>query len=165
MSALSSPPANALYRAVWRWHFFAGLFVAPFAVFLAITGAIYLWKPQYEEWRYRDLFTVPVPTGQTPLSADAQFAAARAAFPSLNPIQFVPAARPGRSAEVQFGAAMGPDKSAVFVNPYTGAVLGRIDEASRFMSTIHDLHGTLLAGTTGEILVELAATWAFVLLV
>jgi uncharacterized iron-regulated membrane protein len=158
-------PTGALYRAVWRWHFFAGLFVAPFAVFLAVTGALYLWKPQFEEWKYRDLFNVAVPTGATPLSADAQFAAARAAFPQLNPVQFVPAARPGRSTEVQFGAARGPDKVSVFVNPYTGEILGRIDDSTRPMRILHDLHGTLLAGLPGELLVELAASWAFALLV
>jgi uncharacterized iron-regulated membrane protein len=158
-------PPNALYRAVWRWHFFAGLFVAPFAIFLAITGSIYLWKPQYEEWRYRDLFTVPVPAAQAALSADAQFALARAAYPQLNPIQFIPAARPGRSAELQVGAGPGADKSSVFINPYSGAVLGKLDESSRFMTTMHDLHGTLLAGTPGQLLIELVATWAFVLLV
>ena len=163
----------ALYRAVWRWHFFAGLFVAPFAVFLAITGSLYLWKPQFEEWKYRDLFNVAVPSStdsqlstlSPQLSPDAQFAAARAAYPALNPIQFIPAPRPGRSSEVQFGARRGPDKSSVFINPYTGAVLGQIDEATRPMRILHDLHGTMLAGLPGEIIIELAASWAFVLIV
>lgn len=162
------PPAensNALYRAVWRWHFFAGLFVAPFAVFLAITGALYLWKPQFEEWKYRDLFNVTIPANTAPLSADAQFAAGRAALPTLNPSQFVPAARAGRSAEIQFGSKYGPDKVSVFVNPYTGAVLGQIDDATRPMRILHDLHGTMLAGLPGEIIIELAASWAFVLIV
>ena len=27
-----------LYRAVWRWHFYAGLYVIPFLLMLAITG-------------------------------------------------------------------------------------------------------------------------------
>ena len=158
-------PANALYRAVWRWHFFAGLFVAPFAVFLAVTGALYLWKPQFEEWQYREFFNVPVPARALPLTADAQFAAARAAFPSLNPTQFVPAPRPGRAAEVQFGPSRGAGKCSVWVNPYTGAILGRIDDATRPMRQLHDLHGTLLAGRPGEILIELVASWAFVLIV
>lgn len=165
MTPAHPAPSNALYRAVWRWHFFAGLFVAPFAVFLALTGAIYLWKPQYEAWRYRDIFRVPVTAGQVALPADAQLAAARAAFPELNPLQFVPAAEPGRAAEVQFGSMRGPDRSSVFVNPYTGAVQGRIDDADRLMTTVSELHGTLLAGTPGQIVVELAATWAVVLIV
>lgn len=156
--------AGALYRAVWRWHFLAGLAVAPFVVFLALTGAIYLWKPQYEAWRYRDLFNVRAPAGATALPADAQFAAARAALPDLPPVQYVPAPAPDRSTAVNFGAASGPRMVTVFVNPYTGAVLGRIDEATRFMRIIHDLHGEMLAGTPGAIVIELAASWAFVLL-
>ena len=56
---LPSNSKGALYRTVWRWHFFANLFVAPFAIMLAITGSIYLWKPQFEEWRYRNLLNVP----------------------------------------------------------------------------------------------------------
>ena len=73
--------------------------------------------------------------------------------------------RPGRTAEVQFGSARGPDKVSGFVNPYTGAVLGRIDDATRPMRILHDLHGTLLAGTAGSVVIELAASWAFVLIV
>ena len=158
-------PASALYRAVWRWHFYAGLLVAPFVVFLAVTGALYLWRPQFEEWRYHDLFHVAVPAGARPQAPDAQFAAARAAVPTLNPVQFIPATAPDRSAEVQFGVPRGADKVSVFVNPYTAAVLGRIDDATRPMRILHDLHGTLLAGTAGSVVVELAASWACVLLV
>ncbi|WP_313769995.1 PepSY domain-containing protein [Parageobacillus genomosp. 1] len=34
--------AQSLYRAVWRWHFYAGIVFAPFVILLAITGIIYL---------------------------------------------------------------------------------------------------------------------------
>lgn len=34
--------AHSLYRAVWRWHFYAGIVFAPFVILLAITGIIYL---------------------------------------------------------------------------------------------------------------------------
>ena len=34
------------YRTVWRWHMLAGLFCLPFVAFLALTGTIYLFKPQ-----------------------------------------------------------------------------------------------------------------------
>ena len=29
---------SRLYRAVWRWHFYAGLYVIPFLLMLAVTG-------------------------------------------------------------------------------------------------------------------------------
>ena len=38
----SAENSTALYRAVWHGDFFAGLAVAPFAVSLAITGALCL---------------------------------------------------------------------------------------------------------------------------
>ncbi len=38
------------YRAVWRWHFYAGLFCVPFILWLSATGAIYLFRPQIEDW-------------------------------------------------------------------------------------------------------------------
>jgi uncharacterized iron-regulated membrane protein len=146
---------------VWRWHFFAGLFVAPFAVFLAVTGSLYLWKPQYEEWRYRELFNVPAET--QPISVDAQFASAQAALPALKPVQFTPSFRPGRTSELVGRSKEG--KTSVFVNPYTGQVVGTLREDDRLMRTLHELHGNLLAGRAGEIIVEIAASWAFVLIV
>ena len=30
--------ANRRYLTVWRWHFYAGLWVAPFLTLLAVTG-------------------------------------------------------------------------------------------------------------------------------
>ncbi len=30
--------ASKLYFLAWRWHFYAGLFVVPFLIMLAVTG-------------------------------------------------------------------------------------------------------------------------------
>lgn len=161
MKTPSLPETGALYRAVWRLHFYAGLLVAPFALFLSVTGALYLWKPQYEEWKYRDIFNVPVPARAAPLSVDEQFTLAREAFPPFRPIQFIPAFREGRASQVEFATPKG--KLSVFINPYDGEITGTIDENTRPMNILHDLHGKLLAGSAGGYLVELAASWAFVL--
>ncbi|MBK8272029.1 MAG: PepSY domain-containing protein [Sphingomonadales bacterium] len=32
--------STELYRTIWRWHFYAGLFVIPLILILATTGAI-----------------------------------------------------------------------------------------------------------------------------
>ena len=29
-----------LYRTIWRWHFYAGLFVGPFILVAALTGTL-----------------------------------------------------------------------------------------------------------------------------
>ncbi len=151
---------GALYRAVWRWHFYAGIVVAPFVIFLAITGSLYLWKPQYEAWRYRALLTVAPATGM--VSADAQFAAATATHPDATAISFAPAFAADRTSETVLALPDG-DVVSVFVNPHSGAVAGERRESQRLMTTLHDLHGTLLSGTAGQLVVELVASWALVL--
>jgi uncharacterized iron-regulated membrane protein len=54
-SSSSESPANRFYRTVWRWHFYAGLFVIPFMLILAATGLIYLFKPQLDAAMYHNL--------------------------------------------------------------------------------------------------------------
>src|SRR5688572_16506063 len=47
----------SLYRAIWRWHFFAGLLVIPFMLNLAITGSLYLFKDEIDNtvFAYRNV--------------------------------------------------------------------------------------------------------------
>jgi uncharacterized iron-regulated membrane protein len=164
-SSPAETPAGPLYRAVWRWHFYAGIVVAPFAIFLAITGAIYLWKPQYEAWRHRALLAVPAGTAVVP--ADRQLAAARAAVaPPLRAQSFQPAAGPGATAVVVFRAAGASAFSPglnVYVDPHTGQVVGQLRDDATLMTKVKNLHGSLLAGKFGKYAVELAASWALVL--
>ncbi|ATC64502.1 hypothetical protein CMV30_11365 [Nibricoccus aquaticus] len=167
--------AGALYRAAWRWHFYAGILAAPLAIFLAVTGTLYLWKPQYEAWRYRDLREVPIQTSAA--SIDDQYAAALAAYPDAKPVTFTPAFEPGRTSELvvrlsgktsaTHDAPMpiwAGERATVFINPHTATVVGTLAERDRVMNTIHDLHGELLAGKAGRVIVELGASWLFVLI-
>lgn len=157
---------GAGYRAAWRWHFYAGILVAPMAIFLALTGAIYLWQPQYEAWRYRNLLDVPA--AASTVSADVQLAAARAAVPAgFRAQSYQPPSAPGQTAQVIFKPTdnanpFGPGLT-VYINPHTGAVTGQVNDADRLMNTVRELHGSLLAGQTGKYVVELAASWALVL--
>ena len=50
--------AGRWYATVWRWHFYAGLVVAPFLLILAVTGAIYLFNTELNDIIYPDLMFV-----------------------------------------------------------------------------------------------------------
>ena len=39
---MNTAPTQASYRTLWRWHFYAGLFILPFMITLAITGGLYV---------------------------------------------------------------------------------------------------------------------------
>ena len=49
----STARSQGLYKAIWRWHFYAGLMFTPFLLILAVTGGMYLFKPQIEEKLYQ----------------------------------------------------------------------------------------------------------------
>jgi uncharacterized iron-regulated membrane protein len=147
------------YRLIWRWHFYAGLFCLPFVLWLATTGMIYLFKPQLEpllERRYAHVTQAP------PQPASAQVAAALRAVPGsvLNAYQLP--SSPEAATRVLVGH--GSELIRVFVNPSTLQVVGVVRENDRFMKVIFYLHGELLLGSGGSMVVELAASWTILML-
>lgn len=147
------------YRLIWRWHFYAGLFCLPFVLWLATTGMIYLFKPQLEPLLERRYAHVTTAAAQLP---SAQVAAALRAVPGsvLNAYQL--SSSPEAATRVLVGH--GSELIRVFVNPSTLQVLGVVRENDRFMKVIFYLHGELLLGSTGSMLVELAASWTILML-
>ncbi|MEP1080322.1 PepSY domain-containing protein [Leptolyngbya sp. PL-A3] len=71
-SSTTQSPGNRFYRTVWRWHFYAGLFVIPFMLILAITGIIYLFKPQLDAAMYRNLMFVQPGADTLPYTEQVQ---------------------------------------------------------------------------------------------
>lgn len=153
---------GALYRLVWRWHFYAALFVAPFAIMLAITGSLYLFRPQIQNVLYAKLYDVK--PAATILTADEQLHVVRAKFPDAKVMAYLVPPADTRSALFRIRTADNTQMLAA-VDPYSGKVLGTIDENKRLMKTIRELHGKLLGGKAGQAVVELAASWLMVLLV
>lgn len=149
------------YRTIWRWHFYAGLIAIPFVIWLATTGAIYLFRPQVEAWLDRPWSDLEI-TG-APASPKAQVHAALAAVPGSN-LHFYQLPTTSRSA-VQIIVGRGVDEYRVYVHPQTTRVLRSVSEDSRPMTVIFHLHGELLMGDRGSAIVELAASWAIMMIV
>lgn len=151
----------AFYRMIWRWHFYAGLFVIPFILILSLSGALYLFKPQVERWEERAYQQLPTANEVSP---NAQLDAALAAFPHSQFLSYRLPERVGDAAMIHLALADGKAMRDVFVSPQ-GKVLGSIDPERRIMAFDHRLHGQLLIGPRGSWLVELAASWAIVMVV
>jgi uncharacterized iron-regulated membrane protein len=72
---------------------------------------------------------------------------------------------PDTSAQaVQVIVGKGEREDRVYVNPANLQVLKVVDEDSRLMPTVFRLHGELLMGNKGSYIVELAASWAIVMI-
>ncbi|WP_066059657.1 PepSY-associated TM helix domain-containing protein [Robertmurraya korlensis] len=152
---------SSLYRTVWRWHFYAGIIVAPFLIILAVTGSIYLFKPQIEQVLYQDLYEV-TPLGEK-IPASQQIEEVKRLYPDAVITKYRPGENETRSSEVSL--TLQEESLTVFIDPYTGTSMGKLNDNDRIMDKIEEIHGELMIGTLGDRIVELAACWTIVLLV
>ena len=148
---------SSLYRAVWRWHFYAGLIVLPVLLWMATTGALYLYKPEVERiayggWTQRERSDAPLALGELIASVSAQ---ANGRVTSIE--------RPADpAASWRLGVEGTGGAQTAFVEPATGLVLGTVD-AGGIAETIKRLHSLTVAGPIGNTLVEIVAGWAILL--
>ena len=149
-----------LYRAVWRWHFYAGLIVLPVLLWLATTGGLYLYKPEIERAVYG-------PWTQRQYTGDA--------LPLAQMIHAVTLQAPGRITSIERPAddaaswrmtlarADGNTRT-LFVDPAFGLVMGDVAEGG-IMATVRDLHSLAITGPVGNTLIEIVAGWTILLCV
>ena len=176
--------ASRLWRSIWRTHFYAGLFAAPILVLLAVTGLVILYTEPIEQALDGDLVTVTVTAGDERVTFDDQRAAVADRYPDWDVVSVTPPKEPDRSTAF---AMTDEDGSAVnvYVDPYTGEVLGRQNDGADIVGLANRLHGNLdnesvtvpvpsLAGifgdgpafadaAVGDMLVEVFAGWGLVL--
>ncbi|MBB3141911.1 PepSY-associated TM helix domain-containing protein [Halomonas organivorans] len=155
-----SNKAQDLYRAVWRWHFYAGLIVIPFLISLAVTGALYLFHDSIDRWWHADLMTVEAREVAT-VEASAQRDAALAAVDG-EAFRYVPPASATQAAEVDVTRPDG-SRVAVFVDPYDGEVTGQMPYRGTVMWLVRSLHSLSYFGTTASMVIEIVGGWAILL--
>jgi uncharacterized iron-regulated membrane protein len=156
----SNQPFSRAYRAIWRWHFYAGLIVAPFLLILSVTGAIYLFNDEIDDaLRSEQRFVAP---HAAPLPPSRLVNAALKAHPGTPTRIDLPATR-DRSAIVFVTPERG-EPLRVSVDPGTGHVLGSFVYADTLVGFADRMHGSLMLGPLGDVIVELAACWALVLI-
>jgi uncharacterized iron-regulated membrane protein len=160
-SAARKETKPSIYLTMWRWHFYAGLIFAPFILILAVTGAVYLFKPQIEQWMYRDYYDVEARHEKLP--ASQQIDNVLKQYPEAVVTAYRPGEEATRSAEVKLN--LNGESVTVFVDPYTGDLMGELNDQYRLMDRIEEFHGELMLGTVGDRIVELAACWSIILIV
>lgn len=162
MSDTTTAPSgvNKLYFAVWRWHFYAGLYVIPFLIMLAITGIVMVWftavAPEYGE-------RLGVESQSQTLSITDQANAALVIHPEGKVGQYIAPHDDMTPAIYRVDLADG--QRMIAVDPYTGAVLRDTLNGATWYALANDIHGTLLIGDLGDRLVEIAASLGLLLVI
>lgn len=151
---------NQFYFAAWRWHFYAGLYVVPFLLVLAITGLIMVYFNSVET-RFGEKHFVSAT--QTPLSIVQQANIAQDVFPQGTLTQYI---QPPTADRASLFTIKNDGKSMmVAVDPYRGTVLDTVERDSTWFYFASDIHGTLLIGDLGDRLLEIAAGLTIILIV
>ncbi|MFC4786451.1 PepSY-associated TM helix domain-containing protein [Nocardioides sp. MAHUQ-72] len=159
------PPRSrpGLFRALWRWHFYASFLVVPVLLVLASTGLVYLLRFQLEPLLHADLMRVEAPSGDiVRKSYAAQEEAVAAAHPDAT---IVSMREPeGHDGSTVFSTTLADGSTRdVFVDPYDAEVLGALDPDTTLSGYAVRLHAELMAGRWGDHLLELGACWAIVM--
>ena len=148
------------YAAVRRWHFYAGLFCLPFFCWLAVTGSVYLFRPDIEAWLDRPFENLRVDGPRAAPSAEA--GVATRAVPNSTFSRYEPPSTPTGAAQVV--VLSGEQLYRVYVHPQTLAALKVVKDDDRPMEIVSHLHGELLLGERGSMLVETAGSWGVVMI-
>lgn len=151
----------SFYRAAWRWHFYAGLYVAPFLIMLAVTGLIMLWTAVLDgrDGEYR--FSVTPGASLAPVSAQVEAASAANGGATIR--HYIAPRSAEGTALVRVDGDKGP--TVVAVNPYTAEVIESWPRRAGLYDLSSDIHGTLLIGDLGDRLIEIAASFGIVLII
>ncbi|GAF24005.1 LOW QUALITY PROTEIN: uncharacterized iron-regulated membrane protein [Bacillus sp. JCM 19047] len=154
--------SSSFYQMIWRWHFYAGVIVAPFLFILAFSGGIYLFKPQIEGFLYSEYTTIEKKeTDYLPYSAQAE--SLHMSYPDAT-ISSVKIS--DQTEATEFLVDNNGVGSSIFVNPYSGDITGIVNNEEKVTEIVKRLHSELwIAGTIGNRMVELAACWGIILLI
>jgi len=154
---------NFYYNLIWRWHFFAGIFVAPFIFIIALTGSIYLIADDIDELQFAKFLNIEA-QNKDYVKADEMVDSVIAKFPKAKKLAYILPKDNTRSALIRI---KNDDQRQllVAVNPFDAKIIGIIDFKNRFVWKVREIHGNLMLGKFGKICVELIASWALVLII
>ncbi len=170
---------SGLFRAFWRWHFYASVLVIPIFALLSVTGLVMLFKWQIDPAMH-PMMKADVPVFGSPLPLSQQEEAVRAAFPDGT----ITAVQMGADDRATFFTVATDDGDRnVYVDQYDGRVNGSIDPRSLLSNIATEVHGMIVfgefsdaelftdpitgepftRGSIGDRIIELGACWAIVM--
>lgn len=169
MPSTAPPPSRGWFaQLLLRLHFLAGVFVGPFVLVAALSGAVYAVAPSIERVAYQHELTAPSTAAARPL-ADQVEAAQRWVddrHPGDAVVEVRPAPGPGATTRVMFheDGLLESQTRAVFVDPGDAEVRGDLpvygtSGSLPFRTWISTLHRSLFLGDVGRLYSETAASW------
>ena len=143
-------------KLLFTLHLYVGLIAALVLICVSLSGAIIAFEPELNRVFHPELTNV-TPTGQ-PLNWDEIRARVDQQSPGWKLVRFYFPDQPDWSTYVRLRNVATHKIRHVYVNQYTGAILGSTEDGSNWILKVHDLHVNFLSGKVGNQIV----TWSTV---
>ena len=142
-SAVTDPLKLAvkIRRVIFWIHLIAGVLASVVILIMSFTGVLLAYETQIINRAESNLRQIEPPTGGKPLSFDVLVDKARAAAPDSAPAGLLIRSEPTASLLVNFGR-----EDVLYLNPYTGEVLGHGSKIRSAMQQIETWHRWVGAG-------------------
>ena len=148
-----------MHRAFLALHRYLALGAAAILFVVALSGTMLVFEGAIDRALNQDLWEVEPASGR--MSLDDLVTRVRGAYPDAIVSGVTPSPVDGRAAVVSVAGG-----TQVFMNPFTGKILGTRSAAERdagLARRLHVFHETLMAGTVGGVIVGVATVMALVL--
>ena len=152
--------ARNLYRVMWRWHFYMGLFVTPILIIVSLAGSIYVFRDEIEPLMVPELLFVKA-VGDETMPVSQAIANAEAAYPDYHVYALNTYREPDKAWTLQTENEA-EEYQTVYVDQYSGEVLGARNQAEGFFGIVLKIHRQLFAGTFGRVVVETSTAWGII---
>ena len=149
-----------LYRAIWRWNFYAGLIVVPFLTFLALTGLIMLYGNSIDTFLGPKYHVIAggerASTITQALMAEQSVSGGKASL-FVNP--------PADEIASYFIVKAGEAQTVVVVDPHGPKILASYSRDNTWFNWASGLHGTMWIGDIGDRILEVTAGLGIILVI
>src|ERR1019366_165531 len=129
-------------------HLYVGLTAAFFLICVSLSGAIIAFEPELNRTFHPEL-TIVSPAAQ-PMNWDEFRARVDQQSPGWKLVRFYFPDQPDWSTYVRLRNVATHKIRHVYVNQYTGAILGSTEDGSNWILKVHDLHVNFLSGKVGN---------------
>jgi len=140
-------------------HLIIGLTTGIVVFIVAVTGCLTSFEEELRGIVHRDLYEVKE-TSKEMKSLDEIVKVAKAEFPKEKIKNIHVKSDEQFNAEIQF-----QNRITVYVNPYTGKVVGKLEKDKDFFGVVLDLHKNLLMDETGETITGISALLFLIMLI
>ena len=147
MSFLKQPRQLWWRNALFQIHLWMGIVIGVYFLLIGVTGSLIVYKKELERAMIPQLIHVaPQPSKA---SFQGMYESVQRAYPkaTIGNVFLYP-----EGTSWSFRLSQNKERIQVYVDPYTGRVLGEDRYSDKFLQLAYDFHVHLLVGDTGELL-------------